>query len=222
MKCSTRSLLRPLTMDDLESAFLERDEERAETMDKYRKLVSDYKDGKPISEGLRSWFGNRDPPIEELESYCDAMIRQTEDSDIREMYMVYVGYQFMTEENRAFHASLNPRVTFGYSNALHEECDCIITDRIRNVLLSCFEYGEDKDDCYYNGAFECTASGTSYEDLTIYRGDRIILSTVSHEGMFTICLNDADIEAFSEFEGKRETNEKTLRNLSSMQQCDPL
>jgi len=70
MKCSTRSLLRPLTADDPESAFRERDEERAETINKYRNLVGDYKDGKPISEGLREWFGG-DPSIEDLESYCE-------------------------------------------------------------------------------------------------------------------------------------------------------
>jgi len=209
-------------MDDLESAFKERDGERAKTIERYLKIVSDYKDGKPISEGLRSSFGDKGPTLEELESYCDAMIRQTEDSDIREMYTVCVDYKFKSKESRAFHTSLNPRVTFGYSNVLHEECDCIITDRIRNVLLPCFEYEEDKDDYFYNGAFECAASETLYEDLMIYRGDRIILSTISHEGMFTICLDDADVEAFREFEGERELNEKTLRNLSSMEQCDPL
>jgi hypothetical protein len=204
-------------MDDLESAFRERDEERAETIDKYRKIVIDYKDGKPISEGLRSWFGDRDPSIEALESYCDAMIRQTEDSDVREAYSVYVGYEFMSEEHRAFHASLNPRVTFGYSNVLHEECDCMITDRVRTVLLPCFEYEEDKDNSYYNGAFECAASNMHYEDLIIYRGSRTILSTISHETMFSIHFDETDIEAFRVFEGEHELNEKTLRTLSTMQ-----
>jgi hypothetical protein len=134
--------------------------------------------------------------------------------EIRKFYNISINYGLLSEDGLAFHASMNPRVTFGYSNWLHEECDCRITDEIRESLTK--EQPEHiRDWAEEHGVFHCDRSDTSYEDISIWREERMLLSTISHEGMFDVCFDEADEKAFLTFEDEKERNEKILRRLCS-------
>jgi hypothetical protein len=211
-------------MNDLEASFEEKDAGFKAEIERHRQSFNDYKNSKTPDRRQLDWFklafGTENPSFEEVENYFNGNIEREMQNigQIRKMYLVSVDYGFLSEDNLAFHASMNPHITFGYSNALHEECDCQITEDVRNSLLSSFEdertrYLDEQESRY--GAFYCKRSDTYYEDLAVWCDDREILFTMSHEMTVSICFNEADKKAFSEFEGETERNDKILLRLYS-------
>ena len=220
LKCSTRYLLRPIDTVDLEAAFEEKEAGYRANIERYRQELNDYKDGKPVDPEWKKrieQYCDSDNPIEH---YYNTIIEQEENiiDHIRKLYFINVDYLYKSENSLAFHSSMNPRVTFGYYNGLHEECDCLITDDIRESLLPSFKDGRPEhttNSDYYHGAFDCDRSETYYEDLEIWCEDRIIMSTVSHESMFGISFDEKDMEAFRTFEGEIERNNRIIEVICS-------
>ena len=218
IKCSTHSLVRPLEMRYLDDAFKEWDGENAARFEKARKEIEDYKNGGPLS-----WFFivhgvRKKPTIQELEECLNRAIEEEEISNIRKSYSIAVDFVYLSEEILNFHNSMNPKITFGYSNVLHEECDSEITDAVRRRLLPCFKENKNIDLDFTFGGFKvgdftADESPLYYEDLIISRGDKEILSTTTHEYEFDLFFNDEDIAAFRSFEGKTERNEKIINKL---------
>ena len=77
------------------------------------------------------------PAKEDYVSYCGEIIRQEREilRRVRGEYHIAVDCAFTPKKWLRFHKSLSPRVTFGYSNALHEECDFALTDEVRQAFL---------------------------------------------------------------------------------------
>ena len=114
----------------------------------------------------------------------------------------------------AFHTSLNPRVTFGDTNELHEECNFALTREVKDALMDS-SLGSDPEEGFDYGAFYLGKSPLYYEDLTVYGGEEVILSTVSHEGMMDVFLSEEDLYAFRDFELNKARNFKIAKKLLS-------
>jgi len=216
LKCSTRDVMRPLEMKDLEAAF---EEQTAYHKGWRKEYLGQFNDSKKREELYLSIFGTDDPPQEDVDKYLEEMKRQEDEifNSLRKSYIINVGYAYLSEESLAFHRSMNPHVSFGYSNVLHEECDCLITDELRGCLLRSlgYEVVDFSSQMQRYGAFYCKGSDTYYEDLIVWHDDRILLSTITHELMFNVCFNEEDIKAFRTFEGMTERNEIILSRMSS-------
>ena len=223
IKCSTTGrLLRPLKICDLEAAFEERAIVMARTNEEYyENLIKGYKEDmlRGIAPALKSIFGTENPSVEEFEEYANRSKKEGEKFDIRKSYSLTVDYESVSEDVLSFHNSMNPRVTFGYSNYLHEECDSEITEAIRRRLLPCFNissrlllFKSEIDDFISFGRFT-PGDMLFYEDVEILCGDRKLLSTITHEKMFDLFFNDEDINEFRSFEDKIARNEKALKKL---------
>ena len=219
IKCSTHSLLRPLEMQFLEKAFAEREAEHDKEAAEISRVLSDYKNGKPLSEPLRGHlemlYGKK-PTKKQIEEFFSRALKDL--PQIRASYGVSVDYEYLSEDVLAFHNSMNPKITFGYSNQLHEECDSEITDAVRNMLLPCFKDSKDIEVFLTFGAFAVGKttdefSPTYYEDLIILRGGKELLSTITHEEIFDLVFDDEDIKAFGLFENSVERNEKIISKL---------
>jgi len=216
IKYSTMCLHRPLDLAEVESAFLEREAKNAGNVERYRKLAVDYASGKELPKHLLQWFGGIKPTQEQLDDYIkDAIAQARGDEIIRKYYQVAVNLEFISDKFLALHKSLNPRVTFGYSSNLHEECDFELTDDLRGLIISCFKDKRDGDDRASYGGVELREGDDSlwYEDLIIFRDNIEILSTVTHELMLDLILDEDDIDALKTFEGKVERNKKITSKL---------
>lgn len=134
---------------------------------------------------------------------------------IRENYHIAVGYGFVDAADLNFHKSLNPRVTFGYSNVLTEAVDVVLDEKLRAKFIFCFEKESDIEqfDNHSYGAFE-NGRFIYYEDLIIHKGDKEILNTLSHEKYFIVNFDDGDTAEFLKFENARERNQKILDIIS--------
>jgi len=203
----------------LEEAFAEEEAKFEKEAGKIRQALIDFKNGKPLSEPLYSHLKmlyRKNPTIKEIEKYCNQALKDL--PQIRKSYGVSVGYEYLSDDILTFHNSMNPKITFGYSGQLHEECDSEITDTVRNMLLPCFKDSKGIEDFLTFGGFaigETTDdfSPTYYEDLIILRGGEELLSTITHEDMFDLYFNNEDIEAFRSFENSFERNEKIINKL---------
>lgn len=217
VKFSTHSLLRPFEMRYLENAFNEWDAENAERFEKHRQEIEDYKNGKPLSWFYIMHFGSKaKPSVKELEERLDKAMNDI--FDIRKSYSLAVSYVYLSEEVLSFHNSMNPKITFGYSNQLHEECDSEITDTVCNRLLFSFKDSKGIEAFLTFGGFTVgkitdDESLLYYEDLIIFRGNKKLLSTITHENMFDIFFSDEDIKAFRPFEDNIERNDKIINKL---------
>lgn len=218
-KCSTRSLLRPLKMSDLQAAFREREEGHRRTIEEYRKKAEEYEEGvTPLSERAIKFFGGV-PTKEDFVSYCNDIIKQEREMlrHVRRGYHVAVDFQYTPKKLLRFHQSLSPRVTFGYTSVLHEECDFALTDEVRQAFLnsSLAELPAYKEDFSHDFGYVFFDSiiALFYEDFAVFKGERCILDTVSHERMFTVDLSGEELEALRSFEGKK--NGKLVQKIES-------
>lgn len=208
-KCSTKALYRPFKQKFLREAFAEQDREHLERIEQYARAMREYD---PDTAKLPQWmldFFEGVPTEEAYSGYCRRIIKQEREvmRSLRRNYSVYVDYAFIGRKLLAFHNSLNPRVTFGYSNSLHEECDFMFDEEKREAFLnsSLAELPQYKDDWVHDwGNVVFGRFRLIYEDLTLFRGDACILETTSHEKMMTVRLGEADLAALAmKREGKQ-------------------
>ena len=212
--CRTNALLRPLTGELLENAFRERENKINERERAYIERARTFDPAKASPE-LASFFGG-EVTSEKYGKYIADALKDEEYAKraIRRSYHVTVDYAEVTEEDMAFHTSLNPRVTFGDTNELHEECNFALTREVKDALMDS-SLGSDPEEGFDYGAFYLGKSPLYYEDLTVYGGEEVILSTVSHEGMMDVFLSEEDLYAFRDFELNKARNFKIAKKLLS-------
>ena len=205
--CSTNGLLRPLKMRDLNAAFEEQRKKQLAQIEKYERLAREYDPENPKLEDWMYVFFGRAPTKERLAAYCNGAIKNCKMilRGMKRDYYVCVNYRFVGKKLLDFHRSLNPRVTFGYSTMLHEECDFALDDNTREAFLNCSlskpsaEGGWDWGYVVFGEHSEIV-----YEDLSVYRGVERMLETVSHEKMMTVWLDDGDLAKIADFDGGKE------------------
>ena len=218
-KCATRSLLRPLKMRDLQSALREQEGGHRKIIEEYSRKAAEYEAGvTPLSQAALSFFEGV-PSKEHFAAYCNDIIRQEQEvlRRSRREYQISVSYGFLPRKLLRFHRSLSPRVTFGYSNVLHEECDFVLTDEVRRAFLasSLAELPQYKGDWTHDFGYVYFGSLIElfYEDLTVFAGERCILETVSHEGICGADFTDEELERFLAWEGKPAARRKLVQKL---------
>ena len=201
-KCSTRELLRPFKQKYLKAAYDELRKENIERIRQYERAMQEYD---PETTELPQWmlgYFEGVPTKEVYSDYCRRVIKQEKDvlRDRKRNYTIHVNYSFIGRKLLAFHNSLCPRVTFGYSGRLHEECDFALDEEKREAFLnsSLAELPQYQDDWIHDwGNVAFGGVHLIYEDLTLFRGDVCILESISHEQMLTVRLEEADLAALA-------------------------
>ncbi len=211
--CRTNCLLRPLTGALLESAFRERESKIEERERAYIERVRTFDPAKASPE-LKSFLG--EVTSESYGKYIAELIKQEEEAkaSLRRSYHITVDFADLNSEDEVFHNSLSPRVTFGDTNELHEECSFALTREIKDALQDS-SLGGDPEEGFDYGAFYLGKTPLMYEDLTVYDGEEVILSTVSHEGIMDLFLSEEDLRAFAGFELNKARNFKIAKKLLS-------
>ena len=200
----------------LKEAFDEQNKEHMERIGQYEQAMQEYD---PETTRLPQWMLNYFEGIPTKEAYTRyyrRVIKQERDvlRGLKRSYSINVDYEFIGRKLLAFHNSLNPRVTFGYSNSLHEVCDFVFDEEKREAFLnsSLKELPQYQDDWIHdwgNVAFD--GVHLIYEDLTLFRGDVCILETISHEEMLTVRLDETDLAALAlNKDGKKLGNKLNL------------
>lgn len=217
MKFSTTCLRQPFTMEMLENAFAELEEKYQEQIAELQNDLENF-DNLTLPPALLVYFGGV-PSKQKYVSYINESIAQQKSclENIKLNYSIYVSANFYNEAGKALHMSFNPRVTFGYSNVLHEECSVQLTDDLRKLFEKttlCHKEAFDALNRSY-ASFYLKETACYYEDTSMYVGDRMIMDSVSHEQMYDIYFTDEDIELFRNFEGKQSRNEKIISKLKS-------
>lgn len=225
-KLRTRVLLRPLKMKDLQEAFEERELFYQREDEKLKKQREEYDPSKIAPDSpLANYFG-KVPSKEEYGEYCSALIWQCNEASkrIRLSYSVFVENSIPNKLMK-LHRSLNPRVSFGYSNILHEECDFELTDEIKKILMNAslktlpynardlihdFGYVIIGDEAPARSLPLC------YEDLYVYSGNRNMLYCLSHERQCGIDFTEDELNGFLHFDGKEETNRKIINKIKGV------
>lgn len=201
-KCSTRELLRPFRRKDLDIAFAERRAAYLAEIADFERMKREYDPEKPrLSAELLSYFENI-PSKETFSSYCDDYIRTYREMmrGMEREYQVFVRYRQIGKKLLCFHNTLNPCVTFGYSSILHEECDFMLDDEKREKFLnsSLAEYPSTERDILHDwGRVTFGEMQLTYEDLCVYRGNTLILETISHEECLSTWLEKDDLDALA-------------------------
>lgn len=214
-KCKTRTLLRPFTMDLLENAFREQEAEITARQKAYIESAKTF-DPKTASPYLKDFLGEVTP--EKYGKYVADLIRQEEEikATLRKNYFISVDYAFLTKEDEAFHNSLSPRVTFGDSNWLHEECDFALTRELKDALLDSSLGSDSEAEFQDYGKFYIGTTPVYYEDLKVTAEDgETILSTITHEEILDVFLCEDDLKQFADFELNKARNRKIAKKLLS-------
>ncbi len=213
-KCLTKVLLRPLKMKDLNAAFEEARNKQLAQIEKYERKAREYDPENPqLDDFLLAYFEGV-PSKEVFSDYCTRVIRQCREflRGMKREYAIHVQYRFIGRKLLAFHRSLNPRVTFGYSSVLHEECDFALDEPTRQAFLgsSLSKPSRGEDDWEHDWGYVVFGRNFElvYEDLTVFRGEACILETTSHEEEMTVWLDDNDLSALADMEGGKELIEK--------------
>jgi len=211
-KCRTNCLLRPFTSELLEAAFREKEAEIEKRERAYIETAKTF-DPATASDALRTYLGGT-VTAESYAKYVADLIRQEEEVKkmIRRSYHVSVEYAYLTEADAALHKSLSPRVSFGYTNELHEECAFALTREIKDAFQDS-SLGGEPEEGYDFGAFYVGETPLYYEDLEVKAGGETILSTVSHEGIMDLFLCEEDFRQFVNFELQRPRNRKIAEKL---------
>ncbi len=137
-RCSTRAILRPFKQKYLTSALREVKSSHLEQIEKFKQQIILYQnDESELTEGLIGFF-NGIPSKKQYERYMRELIKHENDviNLISKSYSINVNFSCVSKELLEFHNSLNPRITFGYSNVLHEECDFELNDKVKNAFLN--------------------------------------------------------------------------------------
>ncbi len=216
---STTCIRQPFSFEKLEIAFKEVENKAKERIEKTRSFLIDFDNGK-LPEWLKAYFGDA-VKREEVEEYIDQRVRQEKEvvESIKNSYMVSVDNQFFGDDKaKELHCSFNPRVTFGYSNQLHEECRVTLTAQLRKI----FSKSQLCKRCNFNaelfsyGAFTLDEIACSYyEDTKFFIRGKCVMGTISHEQMYDLYLCDELITTFLNFENKKGRNEKIIKKLTT-------
>ncbi len=216
---STNCIRQPLSPEMLSLAFEEVERKAEERIAKIRLLLKDFDSGN-LPEHLKAYFGD-DVNREDIAEYIGQRAKQEKEvaESIKNSYMVWVDNEFFGDERaKKLHHTFNPRVTFGYSNRLHEECRVPLNDGLRKMLLKTQLCKR----CSFNESFSFGAFSLEeircsyYEDTRLFIKGKCIMETISHEQMYDLYLSDALIERFSGFENKKERNEKIIKKLKAL------
>ena len=132
---------------------------------------------------------------------------------IRKSYFVSVDYQFIPEEILNFHNSLSPKVTFGYSNQLHEECTFALTDERKKYIEKNMKINSTFD--FYGAFYLGDYSGIYYEDTVIWIGEKVVFECVSHESMMDVYLDEETERLFLAYKGERKENARIMEKLKN-------
>ena len=212
-KCSTKALLRPFRQRDLKIAFEEQQREHLSRIREYEARQAGYDpETAQLSQWFLDYFGGV-PTKETFSRYCREIVKQESGvlRGLKRNYSVYVDYEFLGRKWLSFHRSLSPRVTFGYSNCLHEECDFFLNDEKRAAFLSSSlaELPQWKGDWIHDwGNVMFGNMQLFYEDLALFRGETCILETISHERSMTVWLDEDDLSALSKLRGGKKLTGK--------------
>lgn len=218
--CATRCLMRPFKPKYLTDALNEDAEKHEKIIVGFEKKAEDYAEGKIKPSQSMIEFFDGVPTERQFANYCRSMIRQEKDAarKLRCNYQIIVNYECANKANMTLHKSFNPRPTFGSTNVLHEECDFMLTQDKKDTLLnsSLKDVREAGGKWYYDNG--CVFFGSiiqlMYENLCIYKDERCILYTASHEGLTVINFTDEELDSFLKFEGKLPLNARILRKLN--------
>ena len=223
-KCSTRAVMRPFKQKYLTAALRELRKNFMQKISEYTEWMQTYVEGETkLPDWIIDYFEGI-PTKERFANYCRSVIKQERGTlrSIMKNYSIHVDFAFTDKKLLAFHNSLNPRVTFGYSNLLHEVCDFALTEEVKNAFLnsSLKELSTWEQDWTHDWGYVYFGSITNllYEDLAVLIGERCILDTVSHENMMTVSLNDEELTAFVDFEGKQNENLAIVEKLKALSQ----
>ena len=224
-KCSTRAVMRPFKQKYLTAALRELRKNFMQKISEYTEWMQTYVEGETkLPDWMIDYFEGI-PTKEIFTDYCCSVIKQERGTlrSLMKNYSIRVDFAFTDKKWLAFHYSLNPRVTFGYSNRLHEVCDFALTEEVKNAFLnsSLKELSTWEQDWTHDWGYVYFDSITNllYEDLAVLIGERYILDTVSHEEMMTVSLTDEELTAFIDFEGKRNENLATIEKLKSLNEA---
>ncbi len=204
--CSTAALCRPFRQKYLKKAFDELREAYRVRIAEYERRAETYDpESAKISENMLAFFGGV-PSKEEYTRYCRELILQERKAckSMQGLYSVNVNYAFIGRKLLAFHNSLNPRVTFGCSNQLHEECDFALDEENKRAFLgeSSLKFPPKVQGSPFDwGTVTFEISRLIYRDLTVFRGEGRILETISHEEMMTVFLTKEDLAALEREKG---------------------
>ncbi len=209
----TNCLLRPLDAEILEKAFRERESKIEAREREYIERARTFDPAKASPE-MKSFLG--EVTAERYGKYMADLIKQEEEAkaSIRKAYHVTVDYADLDKEDEAFHKSLSPRVTFGDTNELHEECNFTLTNDIKEKLEDS-SLGADPEDEFDYGSFYVGKTPLYYEDLTVFIGNEPILSTISHDGIMDLFLSSDDLKAFADFELNKSRNYQIAKKILS-------
>lgn len=217
-RCSTTRLLRPFKQKYLVSALHELKSNQQDRIAKIEEQICLYNmDQLCLSDWLIEFFGGK-PTKKQFEEHMREQIIQERKmvKSFSKCYTICVDFEHISKELLAFHNSLNPHVTFGYSSMLHEECNFELTKENKRAFLNSSlkdlpawekDWSHDWGYVFFGRHIDLC-----YEDLIIFRGDRCILDTISHEHMMTLYLSDEEIENFALFE----ENDKNLATIEKL------
>ena len=154
-----------------------------EQIEKFKQQIILYQNGElEPTEGIIGYF-NGIPSKKQYERYVNELIKQENNivNSISKSYTINVNFSHISKELLEFHNSLNPRITFGYSNVLDEECDFELNNNVKNAFLnaSLKELPAWEQDWTHDWGYVFFDSiiNLFYEDLCVFRGDRCILET---------------------------------------------
>lgn len=208
-KCATARLLRPFKQKYLTAAMREMKLSHLKNIAETQEKIRLYNIGElKLSDEAIEFFGG-EPTEKQLLDYFHAQIKQEREvmRTLSKAYTVNVDYSYLSKKQREFHNSLNPRVTFGYSSLLHEECDFELTSENKRAFLdsSLKDLPAWKEDWTHDWGYVFFESVINllYEDLSVFCGDRRILDTISHEHMMTVDFTDEELEGLDGFVGSR-------------------
>ncbi len=207
-KCATTALFRPFKQKYLKEAFAEQSKTHTDRIAQCTREMQEYDPEKTqLPQNMLAFFGGV-PAREQYAAYCREIVKQERDvlRSLKRLYTVNVNYAFVGKKWLAFHRSLNPRVTFGSSSLLHEECDFLFDEDKRAAFFhsSLAELPQWKGDRVHDwGNVMFGEMALFYEDLTLYRGEMCILETLSHEEMMTARLEEDDLSDLAREKGGR-------------------
>ena len=209
--CATTTLLRPFKQKDLRAAFAEREEASHSRIAEWERRMQEF-DPDNVPDDMRAMFGSI-PTKENFTSYCKSLIAQEKAAmrELKRSYIVCVDYAHIGKFWREFHAFLDPRVTFGDSNVLHEECDFWLEEEEVDDFLhsSLMDPPKGRNDWMHDwGNLFFGEMELVYEDLTIYYRDRCMLKTVSHEEMMLVQLEEKQLTEIESMAGGKKLAEK--------------
>ncbi|MCM1043141.1 MAG: hypothetical protein NC350_02895 [Corallococcus sp.] len=200
---STTSLLRPLKMKDLKSAFAESKQRLLAENEMLKLRMARYDSKEVVLDKTLVEYFDGIPTKEQFVAYHKRLIKQNLESidTMFDTYFIYVNTH-LTGKLSEIHRSLNPRVTFGYSTMLHEICDFPLDEYAKNLLLNSNLKGTPRisDEHIHDFGYIMLSDGENnfllYEDLCVFVNDRCILQCVSHEQACNINFTDEELASF--------------------------